>query len=326
MTQTLRTLRREPAFVLVALLTLGFGIGANTAIFSIIKGVVLDPLPYEDSERIAVLWEVNPEGSLERVSIPTFLDWKAESRTLDAIAAYRQVDFTFAGTGDPLSIAGVRATPELFAVLKARPAIGRLFTPDEATLGANPVVVVSHGFWQRALGADATIVGRTIQLDAQSVTVVGVMPRGFEFPTSTHVDAWAPLAFNLNDVHGASRRARSLMVIGRTTPPASVRQAQEELSVLSSRIAASYKDSNDGWTARVIAAREQLVATSRPALFVLMGAVGFLLLIVCANISNLLRSAPGAGRSFNRSLSKASCCPPPAVPLVSEAPFLGCVS
>ena len=309
MTQSLRTLRREPAFVLVALLTLGLGIGANAAIFSIIKAVVLDPLPYESSERIAVLWEVNPEGSLERVSIPTFLDWKAESRTLEALAAYRQVDFTFAGSGDPLSIAGVRATPELFAVLKARPALGRLFTPEEATLGASPVVVVSHGFWQRALGADASIVGRTIQLDAQSVTVVGVMPSGFEFPTSTRVDAWAPLAFNLKDVHGASRRARSLIVVGRTTPQASIRQAQEELTVLSSRIAAAYKDSNDGWSARVIAAREQLVATSRPALLVLMGAVGFLLLIVCANISNLLlarlsgrrrdiavRAALGAGR------------------------------
>ena len=309
MTPILRTLRREPAFVLVALLTLGFGIGTNTAIFSIIKAVVLDPLPYEDSERIAVLWEVNPEGSLERVSIPTFLDWRAESQTIEALAAYRQVDFTFAGSSDPLSLAGVRATPELFSVLKARPALGRLFTAEDATLGASPVVVVSHGFWQRALGADDRIVGRTIQLDAQSVTVVGVMAPGFEFPTSTHVDAWAPLAFNLKDVHGASRRARSLMVIGRTKPQTGVRQAQEELTVLSNRIARTYKDSNDGWSARVIAAREQLVATSRPALLVLMGAVGFLLLIVCANISNLLlarlsgrrrdiavRAALGAGR------------------------------
>ena len=169
MIETLRTLRREPAFALVALLTLGFGIGSNAAIFSIIKAVVLDPLPYENSERIAVLWEVNPEGSLERVSIPTFQDWKTESQTFEALAAYRQVDFTFAGASDPLSIAGVRATPELFAVLNARPAIGRLFTPEEATLGATPVVVVSHGFWQRALGADRGIVGRTIQLDAQAV-------------------------------------------------------------------------------------------------------------------------------------------------------------
>src|SRR5215510_10355785 len=174
MTRALRTLRREPAFFLIALLTVAFGIGSNAAIFSLIKAVVLNPLPYGNSERIAALWEVNPEGSLERVSIPTFLDWKAESRSLEEVAAYRQVDYTYAGTGDPLSVAGVRATPELFAVLEARPALGRLFTAEEATLGADPVVVVSHGFWQRALGADRNIVGRPIQLDAQSVTVVGV--------------------------------------------------------------------------------------------------------------------------------------------------------
>ena len=308
MTQIDRVLRRDPLFVLIAVLMLAFGIGANTAIFSIIKAVVLDPLPYESSDRIAVLWEVNPEGNLERVSIPTFLDWK-NSRTFEALAAYRQVDFTFAGDAEPLSVAGVRATPELFAVLGARPALGRVFTAGEATLGADPVVVLGHGFWQRALGADRTIIGRTIRLDAQSVTVIGVMPAGFEFPTSSHVEAWAPLAFNLKDVHGASRRARSLTVIGRTTPTSSMRQAQGELTVLSSRIAATYRESNAGWTARVMAAREQLVATSRPALLVLMGAVGFLLLIVCANLANLLlarlwrsrgeiavRAALGAGR------------------------------
>ncbi len=304
-----RTLRRQPAFVLVALLTLTLGIGANTAIFSVIKAVVLDPLPYDDPDRIVVLWETNPEGNLERVSIPTFEDWKREAKTLEALAAYRQVDFTFGRTGDPLSVAGVRATPALFAALKAAPALGRTFTTDEAVLGADRVVVVSHGFWQRSLGANPAVVGQTIQLDAQPFTVVGVMPPGFEFPTSTRVDAWAPLAFNLKDIHGASRRARSLMVVGRMTPSATLRQTQEELSVLASRIASEYKDSNAGWSGRVVAAREQLVATARPALLVLMGAVGFLLLIVCANISNLLlarlssrrreiavRAALGAGR------------------------------
>ena len=284
----LRSLTRQPVFVLVALLTLTLGIGANTAIFSIVKAVVLDPLPYEASERIVVLWEVNPEGALERVSIPTFQDWKSETKALEALAAYRQVDFTFAGAGEPLSVAGVRATPDLFAVLKARPLIGRTYTPDEATLGADRVALVSHGFWQRALGADPGIVGKTIQLDAQSVNVIGVMPPGFEFPTSTRVDVWAPLAFNLADVHGASRRARSLMVVGRTRDDVSLRLAQEELDLLASRIASAHAASNEGWGVRAVSAQEQLVETSRPALVALMGAVGFLLLIVCANIANLL--------------------------------------
>ncbi len=284
----LRALKRQPAFALVAVLTLTLGIGANTAIFSVIKAVVLDPLPYANADRLVVLWEVNPEASLERVSIPTYQDWKTEAKTIAALAAYRQVDFSYAGNGDPLSIAGVRATPDLFAVLDARPALGRAFTDAEAVLGADRVVVISHGFWQRSFGGDPSVVGRTIQLDAQPFAVIGVMPPGFEFPTSTRVDAWAPLAFNLKDVHGASRRARSLMVVGRMTPDATAVTSQQELTVLASRIAAAYKDSNAGWGARVVPAREQLVATSRPALLVLMGAVGFLLLIVCANIANLL--------------------------------------
>jgi len=284
----LRTLGRQPTFVLIALLTLALGIGANTAIFSIIKTVVLNPLPYDDSAQIVVLWEVNPEGNLELVSVPTFQDWQKDARSLEAVAAYRRVDFTYAGAGEPQSVSAVRATPELFAVLKARAQIGRTFTPEEAVLGADRVVVLSHGFWRRELGSDPAIVGKTLTLDAQSYSVVGVMPPAFQFPTSTRVEAWTPLAFDLKDIHGTSRRARSLTVVGRMRSGGTVRQAQEEFTMLAGRIASEYKASNDGWGARVIAAHEQLVAASRPALVVLMGAVGFLLLIVCANMANLM--------------------------------------
>src|SRR5262245_6972241 len=177
----LRALGRQPTFVLIALLTLTLGIGANTAIFSIIKTVVLNPLPYDQPDRIVVLWEVNPEGNLEQVAIPTFQDWQRETGALEAVAAYRRVDFTFAGNGEPRSVSAVRATPELFAVLKAHTAMGRTFTPDEAVLGADRVVVLSHGFWQRELGANPSVIGKTVILDALSYTVVGVMPPGFEF-------------------------------------------------------------------------------------------------------------------------------------------------
>jgi len=283
-----RTLRRQPTFVLISLLTLALGIGANTAIFSVIKTVVLNPLPYEEPERIAVLWEVTPEGNQDRVSVPTFEDWKADARSFESLAAYRHVDFSFSGSGDPRNVSGVRATPELFAVLKARAFLGRTFVADDAVVGADRVVVLSHGFWERVLGSDRGVIGRPIRLDANSFTVIGVMPPDFEFPTSSRVDAWAPLAFDPKDLHGQSRRARSLMVVGRLASGATTVQAQDEVTVLAHRIAAEYASSNQGWGARVVAAHEQLVGASRPALTVLMGAVGFLLLIVCANMANLL--------------------------------------
>ena len=284
----LRTLRRQPTFVLVAVLTLAVGIGANTAIFSAIKTVVLNPLPYEDPQRIAVLWEVSPEGNQDRVSIPTFQDWRRELRAFESMAGYRHVDFSYAGSGDPRNVPAVRATPDLFRVLRANAQLGRTFVAEEAVPGADRVVVVSHGFWERVLGARTDIIGQAIKLDAVPFTVVGVMPAGFEFPTATTVEAWAPLAFDPKDVHGRSRRARSLTVVGRLASNITAEQAQNELSLLAGRIATEYKDSNAGWGGRLIPAHEQLVAASRPALLVLMGAVGFLLLIVCANMANLL--------------------------------------
>ncbi|MEO6064227.1 MAG: ABC transporter permease, partial [Lysobacterales bacterium] len=283
-----RTLRRQPTFTIVSILTLALGIGANTAIFSVIKTVVLNPLPYESPEKIAILWEVNPDGNQGPVSVPTFEDWKREAKTLESLAAYRHVDFSFKGQGDPQNVPGLRATADLFNVLKSNAALGRTFTADESVVGADRVVVLSHGFWSRALGADASVIGRVIQLDSVPFTVVGVMPSFFEFPTSTDVEVWTPLAFDPKDMHGRSRRARSLTVVGRIAGGSSPQQSQEEVSVIAARIANEFKDSNAGWGARVVAAQEQLVGASRPALMVLMGAVGFLLLIVCANMANLL--------------------------------------
>ena len=168
-THAFRSLRRQPTFTLIALATLALGIGANTAIFSVIKTVVLNPLPYPAPERIMVLWEVSPEGNQDRVSIPTFEDWRTEARSLGSLAAYRHVDFSFSGRGDPRNVPGVRATPDLFTVLQANAMLGRTFTRDEAVVGADRVVVLSHGFWSRALGADPGVIGQAIRLDAVPV-------------------------------------------------------------------------------------------------------------------------------------------------------------
>src|SRR5918993_4861427 len=220
-----RTLRRQPTFAIVSIVTLALGIGANTAIFSVIKTVVLNPLPYESPEKIAILWEVNPDGNQGPVSVPTFEDWKREAKTLESLAAYRHVDFSFKGQGDPQNVPGLRATPELFNVLKSNAALGRTFTADESVVGADRVVVLSHGFWTRALGADASVVGRTIQLDSVPFTIVGVMSPAFEFPTSTDVEVSTPMAFDPKDVHGRSRRARSLTVVGRIASDSTAQQS-----------------------------------------------------------------------------------------------------
>ena len=283
-----RALTRQPTFTLIALLTLTLGIGANTAIFSVIKTVLLNPLPYDDPEQVVVLWEVNPEGAPEQVSIPTYRDWRDETESVEAMAAYRQVNYTYAGNGDPRDVTGVRATPELFAVLKAGARVGRTFVAEEAEVGRDHVVVLSHGFWERTLGGRTGVIGTTIDLDQEPYTIVGIMSSGFEFPTSADVELWTPLAFDPNDLHGQSRRARSLLIVGRMTPEATAERAQQEMNVLGARIADEYPDSNAGWGVRVVAAHEQLVSAARPALLVLMGAVAFLLLIVCANMANLL--------------------------------------
>ena len=284
----LRALRRQPTFVLIAVLTLTLGIGANTAIFSVVKAVLLNPLPYDHPEQIVVLWETNPERGLDQVSIPTFLDWQRETRTLESVAAYRHADLSYAGGDEPRDVPALQATPELFDVLAAAARVGRTFVADEATVGADRVVVLSHGFWERSLGGRDRLIGTTIVLAGEPHAIVGIMPRDFEFPTATEVELWTPLAFDPNDAHGRSRRSRSLMVVGRMTPDTTVAETQQEMHVLADRIATEYVSTNEGWGVRVVGAHEQLVSASRPALLVLMGAVGFLLLIVCANMANLL--------------------------------------
>src|SRR6266540_4075058 len=235
-----RSLVRQPTFGVMAILTLVLGIGTNTAIFSVIKAVLLNRLPYGDPSRLVVLWEQNPTGNTDLVAPLTFKDWSEQSKAIQGMTAYRQLRYAFAGKGEPLDVPSVRATTNLFSVLRSNAMLGRTFVEAEGVPGADRVAVLSRAFWARHYGASMAVIGQTIQLDAQPYTIVGVMPDEFDFPPGGNIDVWTPLSFDPNDGHGRSRKARSLNVIGRMADGVSTDQAQGEMTLIAGRLASTF--------------------------------------------------------------------------------------
>ena len=290
----IRTLRRSPRFAVSAILALALGVGANTAVFSVVYAVLLAPLPYEEPERLVRLSEIDPTGTdRHTVSIGTFVDWRARTRTLEAIAVYTipgggQTLWSLDGRFQVVKISAV--SPALFPLLHARPILGQTFSPDDPQ-GGGPSAdrakyVVSYGFWQRALGGAADIIGRSVSVEGRfSGEIIGVMPRGFGFPQD--VDAWANLPFG-SGVPPARRRAQSFNTIARLRPGVTVDAARTELDGISAQLAAEQPASNGGWSAQIVPQAGSDTASVKSALLTLLGAVAGVLLIGCASVANLL--------------------------------------
>jgi predicted permease len=296
----LRMLLKRPGFTIVAALTLALGIGANTAMFSVIDTVLLRPLPYAQADRLAMVWEnVNLPAYKNRrnPSAPgNFNDWKTHNTVFSGMAAIGGRSWTLTGRGEPLRVDGEAVSAALFQVLRVGPALGRVFSPDDDRPGNSRVVLLGHRFWTDQFGADPAIVGQTIHLNDTPYTVVGVMPRGFYFPDPED-KLFVPLALTPQQL--ASHDGHSLRVVARLEDGVAFAQAQANLESVAARITEQHPNTNSGVGVTVVSLREQTVGDVRTPLLVLLGVVALLLLMVCTNIGNLLLARASArGREF----------------------------
>jgi putative ABC transport system permease protein len=288
--QALRTLLKSPGFSAIVVTVLAIGIGANTAIFSIVNGVLLKPLPFADAARLVSISTTTRGEDDGSASFPDFVDWRAQSKSLDAVAAFSGYAVTMTGAGDAVALQVTVTTSDLFAMLGATPILGRVMTVHDDEKGAAPVVVLSESMWANRFGRRPSIVGEPVTLDGVRFTIVGVMPAAFQFPIQAEpIEAWVPVgAVRFTAQFQDQRDAHFLHVVGRLAPDATVEHAQAELETIASRLAIAYPESNKTRSARVHLLRDRLVRDYRLGLIVLLCAVAAVLLIACANVANLL--------------------------------------
>jgi putative ABC transport system permease protein len=282
-----RALRSLPAYTFIAILALALGIGANTTIFSIVNAVLLRPLPYPNADQLVWIWETNPGNNIktEHVSIPNFLDWQTQNQSFEQLTAWGRTLVTLTGSGEPEQLSGAVIAANLFSTLGVSPALGRSFVPDDNKPGAPRVAIVSHDFWMRRFAGDANAAGRNVLLNGNTYVVVGVAPVGFKHPEpGIAPEVWLPLTINTT---GDGRRNDFLRVVGRLKRGATLASARSDIETIHARLASQYPAANAGWTVILLSLQERITGDVSRLLWMLLAAVGFLLLIACANVANL---------------------------------------
>lgn len=304
----IRMFFKNPGFTAIAVLTLALGIGANTAIFSIVYGMMLKPLEYKDPDRLVYLWSANPAEGWDQsdISLPNFIDWRAQAKSFENMGIYHDLSHNLTGGDHPEVITAVRSTASLLSTLGVEPALGRMFTVDEETKGKHHVALLFHEFWQRNFGGDPDVVGSTLLVDENDITVIGVLPPNMEKAWGRD-DLWMPLGLDVEEISRGSGRFEA---IARLADGVTHEQAQTEMANIATRLAEVYPEFNRGRTVNVMPLMEDILGEQGTlALYILMAAVFFVLLIACANMANLLlvrgtvrqkevaiRTAMGAGR------------------------------
>jgi len=283
-----RMLRRNPGFAAVAILTLAIGIGANIVIFSVVNGILLKPLPFPDSHRVVTIWETDANRNVTRgtASAAEFLDWRDMNHVFQELSGWRALYFTITGGGEPERVWGSQVSGNFFRTLRVTPMLGRDFTPEDTQIGHEHVVILSYGLWQSRYGSDTGILGKTILLNEESFTVIGVLPRSFSlYGTLPEFELWKPFTFNRTQL---DREDHELVIFGRLKDGVPISQANAEMITIQEQLKKQYPAFDQKNGMRVVGFHDELVSTLRPGLLLLVAAVAFVLLIACANVANLM--------------------------------------